>query len=307
VTPEPEQAPLVEVLMSTHDGAAHLREQVDSILGQQGVRVRLFVRDDGSRDETLQILTEYARDERVHVVRGEKLGLPHAFFQLVQDSREDADLWALADQDDVWMPMKLVRAARALAGHHEPALACARVLVTDGQLEPLYRHALPVRGPSFGNALVQNVATGCTIVINRAGRAVLRDRWPADAVMHDAWLYLVLSATGTVLYDPEVVVQYRQHGANAVGVGRGPASRVAGRVRRQLRAGGSGAHGRQNAELRRTHADVLPDNALHLLDEFLAARESLARRARFALSGGAHRQSRGSDLVYRVLMLAGRV
>ncbi len=97
--------------------------------------------------------------------------------------------------------------------------------------------------------------------------------------MHDAWLYLVATGTGTVVYDPEVVVHYRQHARNAVGMGRGPVSRVAGRVRRQLTPGGAGAHGRQDRELLRTHGDVLHADAKAELVRFLAAQGSLPRPA----------------------------
>ena len=289
--------------MSTYDGERHLREQVESILAQQRVEVRLTVRDDGSRDGTVALL----RSLGVQPVQGGNLGLPHAFFRLLEDSRDDVDLWALSDQDDVWLPHKLSRAAEALAGIEGPALYCARVLVTDERLAPLYPHALPGRGPSFANALVQNIATGCTIVLNRAAREVLRGRWPEHAVMHDAWLYLVVAGTGTVLYDPEVVVHYRQHAANVVGMGRGPVSRVAGRVRRQLTPGGAGAHGRQDAELLRTHGELLRPDALAELHRFLAARASLPRRVGYAVRGRAHRQTRGSDLVLKGLQVLGRV
>lgn len=299
---------LVEVLLSTYDGEQHLREQVDSILAQREVEVRLVVRDDGSRDRTLALLAEYAQDPRVVVRPGERnLGLPHAFFELVEHSGEDADLWALADQDDVWLPHKLVRAAAALSAVEGPALYCARVLVSDEHLRPLYPHVLPRRGPSFANALVQNIATGCTIVVNRAGRDVLRGRWPNYAVMHDAWLYAVLAGCGTVVYDPEVVVRYRQHAANAVGMGRGPVSRVLGRVRRQLSPGGTRAHSRQDAELLRTHLDLLSPAGRDELTALLGSRTGLRSRARYALRGHAHRQQRGSDLVFKGLSLADRV
>jgi hypothetical protein len=301
------EEPLVEVLLSAYDGQRHLREQVDSVLVQRGVRVRLVVRDDGSRDGTLQVLQEYAGDDRVRVVRGDNLGLPRAFFRLLQDSGADADLWALADQDDVWLPHKLERAVDALRGVEGPALACGRVLVTDERLRPLYPHPLPRRGPSFANALVQNVVTGCTAVLNPPAREALRDRWPSYAVMHDAWLYLVVSGTGQVVYDPEVLVHYRQHGSNAVGMGRGRLGRVAGRVRRQLTPGGAGAHGRQDEELLRTHGDLLPPAARRELVELLSARSSLPGRLRYAATGAAHRQSRGSDAVMRALFAAGRV
>jgi hypothetical protein len=144
-------------------------------------------------------------------------------------------------------------------------------------------------------------------VLNRDARDVLRDRWPEYAVMHDAWLYLVLSGTGTVIYDPAPVVHYRQHGRNSVGMGRGPLSRGAGRVRRQLTPGGAGAHGRQNAELARTHGDVLRPEAHAELAAFLSSRTSVRTRLAYAAGGAAHRQTRGSDLVLRALMVAGRV
>lgn len=289
--------------MSTYDGERHLREQVDSILAQQGVHVRLTVRDDGSRDGTVALLGSLG----VTPVRGKNLGLPSAFFQLLEDSADDVDLWALADQDDLWLPHKVHRAASALAGRQAPTLYCARVLVADEELRPLYPHPLPARGLSFPNALVQNVATGCTIVLNRAARDLLRGRWPAHAVMHDAWLYLVLAGAGDVLYDPEVVVHYRQHPANVVGMGRGPFSRVTGRVRRQLTPGGAGAHGRQDAELLRTHGDVLRPGARAELERFLEARGTLPRRLAYAATGAAHRQTRGSDLVLKGLQVLGRV
>ncbi|MCU1674998.1 MAG: spsA [Frankiales bacterium] len=295
----------VQVLMSTFDGERYLRQQVDSILAQTEP-LRLLVRDDGSTDGTPQILHTYADDLRVDVELGDNLGVPDAFFRLL-DVAPDADLFALADQDDVWAPDKLQRAVAALSGVTGPALYCARVLVTDEQLRPLYPHELPVRGPSFANALVQNIALGCTVVLNREARELVRGRWPTSCVMHDAWLYLVLAGCGTVLYDDHLVVQYRQHAGNAVGMGSGPASRLAGRVRRQLSADGPRKHSRQDRELLRLFAHDLRPDALQQLEELLAAQESANGRARYALGGPAHRQTRGSDLVLKVLQVVGRV
>jgi hypothetical protein len=125
--------------------------------------------------------------------------------------------------------------------------------------------------------------------------------------MHDAWMYLVVAGCGTVLYDEEVAVLYRQHGGNSVGMGRGPVSRLAGRVRRQLTPDGPGKHTRQDRELLRLFADDLRPEARAQLEEFLAARSPLPSRARYALTGPAHRQSRPSDLVLKGLQVLGRV
>lgn len=298
---------LVEVLLSTWNGERYLRPQVDSVLAQTHRELRLLVRDDGSEDGTLDVLRGYDGDERVVVRAGTNLGLPAAFFRLLDDAGDDADLWALCDQDDVWRPDKLARAVAALQTVDGPALYCGRVLVVDEQLRSLYPHELPWRGPSFTNALVQNIALGCTVVLNRQALELVRGRWPDQCVMHDAWLYLVLAATGTVLYDPHLLVDYRQHGANTVGMGRDRLSRLAGRVRRQLAADGPGRHGRQDAELLRLHSERLRPQARRELEDFLAAREKVPARLRYVLTGAAHRQTLGSDLVRRALQCCGRV
>lgn len=299
--------PLVQVLMATFDGERFVREQVDSVLDQTHPRVLLHVRDDGSRDRTLELLGAYADDPRVEVEAASNVGLPDAFFRLLDGSSDDADLWALSDQDDVWEPDKLARAVAALEGRSGPALYCGRVLVVDEELRALYPHELPLRGPSFANALVQNIALGCTVVVNREARELLRGRWPRECVMHDAWMYLVVAGTGEVLYDDAVLVRYRQHGRNTVGMGRGPVSRLAGRVRRQLSSGGPGKHGRQDAELARLFGDDLTPEASCQLDEFLSSRAQLRARLRYALVGAAHRQTRSSDLVLKALQVLGRV
>lgn len=295
--------PLVEVLLSTHNGERFVTEQIESILAQTHPRVRLTVRDDGSTDGTPQVLAGLG----VETSAGDNLGLPWAFFRLIEDSSDDADYFSLADQDDVWSPEKLARAVAALEGIEGPALYCARVMVTDEQLTPLYPHELPRRGPSFANALVQNIALGCTIVLNRAARDLVRGRWPQDCVMHDSWLYLVVSGCGAVLYDDHIVVQYRQHGSNTVGMGRGPVSRLAGRVQRQLSPGGPRKHSRQDAELLRLFDVDLEPTARRQARQFLAASTRWWTRVGYALTGPAHRQTPGSDAVRRVLQMAGRV
>jgi glycosyltransferase involved in cell wall biosynthesis len=293
--------------MSTYDGERYVREQVESILSQSHSRLRLVVRDDGSRDGTSAVLRSF-EDPRIQVRNGENLGLPLAFFRLIDESSDDADLWALSDQDDVWLPEKLERAARRLVGLRGPALYCARVAVVDEALRSLYLHELPWRGPSFANALVQNIALGCTIVINREARDLLRECWPHECVMHDAWLYLVIAGCGTVVYDHEPVVLYRQHGRNIVGMGRGRWSRLAGRLQRQLRPDGPGKHGRQDAELLRLLQARLTPTSRTELERFLAVRRCILRRFGYMVTGGSpHRQTRGSDFVLKGLQVIGRV
>ena len=97
----------VAVLMSTYNGEKYIREQIDSILEQSGnFDLDLWVRDDGSKDSTQQILQEYAQQRKLHWYTGENLGAAHSFIDLVRKCK-GYDYYAFADQDDYWMTNKI--------------------------------------------------------------------------------------------------------------------------------------------------------------------------------------------------------
>lgn len=298
--------PRVHVLLASFNGERYIEEQVTSILAQQRVDVTLTIRDDGSTDATLDVLARFASDRRVELVRGAHLGVPAAFFELLDRSRRN-DYVALADQDDVWLPDKLRRAVDSLADSNGPALYSSTVRVVDESLAALREHPPVPHGLSFGNALVQNVALGCTIVLNDPAVRAVAGRWPEHSVMHDAWLYAAIAGLGAVVHDPEPSVLYRQHGGNVVGLGANPLARQWRRIRRQLSAGGAGAHGRQNVELLRLHGERLAPQHQRELCDFIESRKSLRSRWRYVSSGAAHRQTRGSDVVFRLLYLLDRI
>src|SRR3954470_7309866 len=101
-----DHAPRILVLMATFNGAAWLREQIDSILVQQGVSVRLIVSDDGSSDDTSDLVDRWAshdpRIQRLETAES-RLGATGNFLRLLHDADfADAEFVALSDQDDVW-------------------------------------------------------------------------------------------------------------------------------------------------------------------------------------------------------------
>ena len=105
----------VQVLLSTYNGEAYLKEQLDSILNQKNVAVKLFVRDDGSSDGTVDILRAYAAlHDNICYLCGENCGVVASFFRLFELSDPDVDFYALSDQDDVWDEDKLSIACQKL-------------------------------------------------------------------------------------------------------------------------------------------------------------------------------------------------
>lgn len=212
----------VHILMAVFNGAAVLPAQLDSLAAQTHGDWTLWASDDGATDESRAVLTRFAQDHPVTLLDGPGNGSAANFLSLIAQAPEG--MVALCDQDDIWLPGKLARAVAHLArlDPGTPALYCSRTLVWD----PVTDHRRLSRAypwpPDFGNALVENIAPGNTIVLNAAAAALARQAAPrvGDIYAHDWWLYLLVSgAGGAVIWDPEPTLLYRQHGGNLIGSG----------------------------------------------------------------------------------------
>lgn len=217
----------LQILMSTYNGKEYLKEQLDSILEQdcekEGLAsFRLLIRDDGSADGTQEILQEYTRKypEKIQWFQGENCGVIKSFFELLKKA-DSVDYYAFSDQDDYWMADKMSSAVRVLERNQKsdmPFLYCCRPKLVDAALQELSSDIKrPTMRPSFGNALIENIVTGCTAVMNAALREMVIVQLPRFTVMHDRWLYLVAACFGSVYYDETPHICYRQHGNNVVG------------------------------------------------------------------------------------------
>lgn len=303
-------APRVEILLATYNGARYLPEQLDSLVAQTHRPLSLVVRDDGSTDDTPAIVARYAERLPLRVLPGGHLGVRRAFFALLAAADPAAEYVAFCDQDDVWLPDKLARAVAALAERapDQPALYCARAILTDGALNPIGHTRLPNRPPGFYNALIENIASGMATVMNRAAVNLINAAPPDAAVnpIHDWWAYQAVTACGTAIYDPEPALLYRQHGRNTIGVARGPFAGFRARVMRQLSGQSRGEISALAGELRRCLGDRMTPEARTLLDDFLQPRGLLARLG-YVARCPLHRQRPSDDLAFRLLYLLGRV
>ena len=219
---------VIEVVLPTYNGAAYLKEQVDSIHRQTLRPQRLLVRDDGSTDGTRALLAELQQHygSWLHWLPAEQnLGCSANVNCLLEASR--APYVALADQDDIWLPEKLAQSL-ALLQRLEQQHGVQRPLLVHSDLE-----LMAADGRRLGSTYVQhqrldprrtapeplaltNVVTGCTAMVNRA----LLDQAlpiPPEALMHDWWLALVASRCGAIGWLPQPTVLYRQHGGNVLG------------------------------------------------------------------------------------------
>lgn len=219
----------VTVLLATYEGAGTLQAQLDSYLAQHVPVARLMVSDDGSTDGTLAIVARFAAAHpglAVTVMAGPGRGAAHNFLHLLRALPEGAGPVLFSDQDDVWLPRKVARGLGHLEAYpaEVPVLVGGRSYVCDHDLGQRRLSQLPKRAPCFRHALVQSFAGGNTMILNAAAARLLRAA-AAEAgrvVMHDWWAYQIVSGCGgVVVYDPEPLVLYRQHGGNRIGANRG--------------------------------------------------------------------------------------
>ena len=219
--------PVVAVLMSTYNGEKYIREQLDSIFAQRGVDVRLYVRDDGSTDDTLNIVNTYAAAHTVEVLQdGENVGPGESFMRLVYRYAHTPDIeyYAFADQDDVWLEDKLLVAVEAIraAGFEGPVLyGSNQLLYVDGENRG-DRHRERQSVELIPHLTINTIA-GCTFVFNKALACLVTDADRPDPRIikyriHDAWMMLVAIACGHAIYDETSHMLYRIHSGNAVGV-----------------------------------------------------------------------------------------
>lgn len=208
----------VEVFMSTYNGEKYLREQIDSILNQVGVEIRLTIRDDGSTDETRNILHEYENYERVRILYGKNIYLTKSFFTLVNNTDGESDYYAFADQDDVWCENKLCTAVSFLEQNagDRAAVYYSSLEVVDSELN--YMYTISKSFNNFATSLVINEVAGCTMVFNRKLLQLNKKYSGENARMHDHWFYLLcLAVHGYVYCDSDSYILYRQHSNNSVG------------------------------------------------------------------------------------------
>ena len=337
----------VQILMSVYNGSVYLKRQLESIIAQDIGGISLMIRDDGSTDSTSAIISEYRQKYPwIAYYRGKNVGVQRSFFDLIKSSDQSADYTAFADQDDVWLPEKLSRAVlclEAIGGRNDdlacnpgfkfyldrgqssdceahisvpvapdpatPLLYCGAQQMVGSDLKPIRATVTRiVRRPDFGNALVQNICTGCTAVANRALMDLLRTYPPENIkniIMHDWWLYLSASCFGRVFYDDVAYIRYRQHGKNVCSAILDRRTLLCYRLG-QLRKS-RGEIYRQVGEFLKTYREKLTceelEDQLCMIQNLLSAQNTLRGRLKVACSGRYFRQKPTDDLIFRGIVL----
>lgn len=214
---EVQNLPEVEVLLATFNGETFLGEFLESLSRQDGVKIHLRVSDDGSTDSTLRIIDAYKHKfESFKILDGPRTGPASNFFHLINQATQR--FVALADQDDVWFPNHLVDSINRLIMTQDlPSMTFSSVLEFEdsGNNEKLWPVRFP--GDDIRTVLTENLARGCTFVLNSAAINLINLHKPKNAIMHDWWILLLILSSGQVTWSTKAEVRYRLHQNNSVG------------------------------------------------------------------------------------------
>lgn len=220
---------MVDILLSTYNGAKHIRQQIDSIINQTYKDWILIIRDDGSSDETLNILNDYAikYPDKIKVVDKDfsNLGPSKSFEKLLSFTEHDYIMFS--DQDDIWLNFKIDVTLNAMHQLEEkyqkmPLLVCTDVTCVNSTGEKIiYKSFFKSRKfidealKNDNTFLAMNIVQGCTMMINTL---CLKYIIPIPRTYgHDAYIGAVVNHYGKVYYLHKQTMMYRQHETNVYG------------------------------------------------------------------------------------------
>lgn len=231
----------VQVLMSTYNGEKYIAEQLDSIINQIGVNIYILIRDDGSKDKTKVILKEYEnRHDFIKVKYGDNVGWKKSFMSLIYDSG-NFDYYAFADQDDVWLPKKILVGVEMMNKSEDIAsLYYSWSTMVDENLNEIKDYRQKTLPEDKIAVLLNPWAQGSTIIFNKRAKVLTNKYKIVDNCAHDMWMHILCYYFGKIYFDPNSHILYRQHSENvtsglARGINRKDASFIKKRIRQFIK------------------------------------------------------------------------
>lgn len=201
---------MISVCIPTYNGEKFLKPQVDSVLSQLSQDDEIIVSDDGSSDNTIEILESY-KDRRIKIFKNSRKGVISNIENALQNSI--GEYIFLCDQDDVWVENKVSIMMKAMV---ESDLVISDCYVTDQNLNIIYESFYKQNNSKANRwlALLKNPYLGCCMAFNRK----VLDKalpFPSKIPMHDIWIGNVAAFKFQVKFIPDKLIFYRRHGNNA--------------------------------------------------------------------------------------------
>lgn len=209
---------IISVALATYNGEKYIEEQIESILNQSFQDFEIVIHDDCSTDRTFDLLCQIAKkDSRIILTRNKhNLGFSKNFKEIVDECR--GEYIAFSDQDDIWEARHL-EILLSIIGNKD--VACGNSLLVDENNNSIGFTMKDVVGMKkeiesdkmCWRLFFDNFVQGTAMLVRKELCEIYLPV-PDSVKFHDYWLALAASLNNGIIYTPEIILRYRQHGNN---------------------------------------------------------------------------------------------
>lgn len=199
----------VSVAMATYNGEKYIKEQLDSILNNLTDNDEIIISDDGSTDNTLNIIKNY-NDERIKMICGPKAGIKKNFENAIKHC--NGKYIFLSDQDDIWMNNKVEILLNEFNNKKCDLILHDAIVFNSDNNDIIYNSFFNYRRTKKGilNNLIKNNYIGCCMAFDKNLRSKILPI-PNNIKMHDQWIGILAEKYAKVEFINDKLIKYRRH------------------------------------------------------------------------------------------------
>lgn len=223
----------VAILMSTFNGEKYIDEQISSILGQKGVEIHLWIRDDGSNDKTVAKIRDWAakNPKKISFIEGENIGYRKSFLKLNETVPNGYDYYGFSDQDDVWHLEKCISAVHKLEEvSSDLKLYTSNLNIVDENLRFIYKTNMEKNyNMNLYSYWVRARFAGCTYLFSESLKnkaANYTDYADESITDHDFLIGTMAFMFGEVIFDRCAYIEHRRREESVTSGGKGALNRL---------------------------------------------------------------------------------
>lgn len=201
----------ISVAMATFNGEKYIKEQIETILENLSDNDELVISDDGSTDNTLDIISDY-NDSRIKLISGPKKGIKKNFENAINNC--EGDYIFLSDQDDIWNSNKIEEVMKVF--HEKNVMLVihdAKIVDSDNNLLEKSFFSYRNSGKGILKNIIKNTYIGCCMAFSNKLRNKIIPI-PDNIEMHDQWIGLISELYGDSYFLNEKLISYRRHENN---------------------------------------------------------------------------------------------
>lgn len=202
---------MISICIATYNGQKYIKEQLKSILCQLGEEDEIIISDDGSKDNTLEIIESF-QDNRIKIyINKDNHGVVPNFENALK--RTKGNYIFFSDQDDIWTPNKISICKEALQNNN---LVIHNSLIMDdrGNISDIDFFKLRNSGKGYWKNLYKNSFVGSCMAFRKDLLPYILP-FPKHILWHDMWIGLIAEKKGNTVFIPDILLYYRRHGNNA--------------------------------------------------------------------------------------------